>query len=201
MLQRNLPEEVKARRKSEYKEWKRRVRRLIEESKRRVDEEFGRKLCQNFSENKKLFWKEVKKVRGGALSLSPLYRYSILILPSHSSPPSIPFTHASFWLLPSLISLPSHLPYSPLLHSFHSRLPWPHIRSLISLPYHLPDSPLLHSFHPYPLPSCPPLFPFHIISLIPHYSLPFTLILFASYPPLFPFRRVPVPGCRGKGTK
>ncbi len=44
MLQRNLLEEVKARRKSEYKEWKKRVRRLIEESKRRVDEEFGRKL-------------------------------------------------------------------------------------------------------------------------------------------------------------
>ncbi len=48
MLQRNLPEEVKARRKSEYKEWNKRVRRLIEESKRRVDEEFGRKLSQNF---------------------------------------------------------------------------------------------------------------------------------------------------------
>ncbi len=55
MLQRNLPEEVKARRKSEYKDWKNRVRELIEESKRRVDEEFGRKLSQNFSENKKLF--------------------------------------------------------------------------------------------------------------------------------------------------
>ncbi len=65
MLQRNLPEEVKARRKPEYKEWKKRVRELIEESKRRVDEEFGRKLSQNFSENKKLFWKEVKKVREG----------------------------------------------------------------------------------------------------------------------------------------
>ncbi len=67
MLQRNLPEEVKGRRKSEYKEWKKRVRRLIEESKRRVDEEFGRKLSQNFSENKKLFRKEVK-VRGGERS-------------------------------------------------------------------------------------------------------------------------------------
>ncbi len=54
MLQRNSPEEVRARRKSEYKEWKKRVRRLIEESKKRVDEEFGRKLSQNFSENKKL---------------------------------------------------------------------------------------------------------------------------------------------------
>ncbi len=56
MMQRNVPEEVKARRKSEYKEWKR-VRELIEESKRRVDEEFGRKLSQNFSENKQLFWR------------------------------------------------------------------------------------------------------------------------------------------------
>ncbi len=63
-----MPEEVKARRKSEYKDWKNRVRELIEESKRRVDEEFGRKLSQNFSENKKLFWKEMKKVRGGKKS-------------------------------------------------------------------------------------------------------------------------------------
>ncbi len=52
MLQRTLPEEVKARRKSEYKEWKKKVRELIEESKRRVDEEFGRKLSRNFSENR-----------------------------------------------------------------------------------------------------------------------------------------------------
>ncbi len=33
-----------------------------------MDEEFGRKLSQNFSENKKLFWKEVKKVREGERS-------------------------------------------------------------------------------------------------------------------------------------
>ncbi len=65
MLQRNLPEKVKVRRKSEYKEWKKKVRELIEESKRRVDEEFGRKLSQNFSVNKKLFRKGEKggKVR------------------------------------------------------------------------------------------------------------------------------------------
>ncbi len=44
MLQRNLPEEVKARRKSKHKDWKKRVRELIEESKRRVNEKFGRKL-------------------------------------------------------------------------------------------------------------------------------------------------------------
>ncbi len=63
MLQRNLPEELKARRKSEYKEWKEKVRELIEEKKRRVDEEFGRKLGEIFSENNKLFLKEVKRMR------------------------------------------------------------------------------------------------------------------------------------------
>ncbi len=41
------------------------MRELVEERKRRVDEEFGRKLNENFSENKKLFWKEVRRVRGG----------------------------------------------------------------------------------------------------------------------------------------
>ncbi len=74
MLQRNLPQEMKARRKSEYKDWKKRVRELIDESKRRVDEEFGRKLSQNFSENKKLFWKEVKKARGGEKSEDVMMR-------------------------------------------------------------------------------------------------------------------------------
>ncbi len=68
-----MPEEVKARRKSEYKEWKKKVRELIGESKRRVDEEFGRKLSKNFSENKKLFWKRVEKGegrrRGGGLRM------------------------------------------------------------------------------------------------------------------------------------
>ncbi len=48
MMQTNLPEEVKARRKSEYKEWKKKGRVLTEESKRRVDEEFGRKLSDNY---------------------------------------------------------------------------------------------------------------------------------------------------------
>ncbi len=71
MLQRNLPGEVKARKKSEYKEWKK-VREWIEETKRRMDEEFGRKLSANFSENKELFWKEVKRVRGG---LTEVYKW------------------------------------------------------------------------------------------------------------------------------
>ncbi len=38
-----------------YKKWKKKVRELIDESKRRVDEEFGRNLSQDFSETKKLF--------------------------------------------------------------------------------------------------------------------------------------------------
>ncbi len=38
-----MPEEVKARRMFEYKEWEKRVRELIEKSKKRVDEEFGKK--------------------------------------------------------------------------------------------------------------------------------------------------------------
>ncbi len=74
LQQRNLPEEVKVRRKSEYKAWKKRVRKLIEESKRRVNEEFGRKLSQNFNENKKLSWKEVntKEYKGSTDSNSPV---------------------------------------------------------------------------------------------------------------------------------
>ncbi len=52
---------MKTNRKSEYKEWKKKVRELIEEIKRRVNEEFGRKLSQNLCVNKELFWNEVKK--------------------------------------------------------------------------------------------------------------------------------------------
>ncbi len=36
----------------------------------RVDEEFGRKLSEKFMENRKLFWKEVKKERGDVGSVS-----------------------------------------------------------------------------------------------------------------------------------
>ncbi len=41
------------------------VKRVVSESKRRVDEEFGRNLSEKWRECKKLFWKEVKKVREG----------------------------------------------------------------------------------------------------------------------------------------
>ncbi len=50
------------RRTNEYKSWNRKVKELVE-SKTRVDEEFGRNLSENFTEDNKLFWKEVKRER------------------------------------------------------------------------------------------------------------------------------------------
>ncbi|KAK3889840.1 hypothetical protein Pcinc_006166 [Petrolisthes cinctipes] len=63
-LQMNVSEEVKERWKREYNVCKRQVKKMVSESKRRVDEEFGKKLSEKFKENKKLFWKEVKRERG-----------------------------------------------------------------------------------------------------------------------------------------
>lgn len=40
------------------------MKKLVNESKTRMDEELGRKLSEEFSEIKKLFRKEVKKERG-----------------------------------------------------------------------------------------------------------------------------------------
>ena len=65
MLQKNVSEDIRQRRRSEYKSWNRKVKDLVNESKRKLDEEFGRKLSEKFFENKKLFWKEVKRERGG----------------------------------------------------------------------------------------------------------------------------------------
>ncbi|KAK3881607.1 hypothetical protein Pcinc_013953 [Petrolisthes cinctipes] len=63
-LQRNVSEEVRERWEREYNVCKRQVKRMVSESKRRVDEEFGWKLSEKFKENKKLFWKEVNRERG-----------------------------------------------------------------------------------------------------------------------------------------
>jgi len=68
VIEKNVPLEVKQKRKQEYKLCKRKVKQVIKESKERVDEEFGRKLSEKFHENKKLYWKEVKKERGGCKS-------------------------------------------------------------------------------------------------------------------------------------
>ena len=47
------------------------MKELVDESKMKVDEEFGRKLSEKFMDNRKLFWKEVRKERGdtGGVSL------------------------------------------------------------------------------------------------------------------------------------
>ncbi len=57
--------EVEGQKRELYLEKKRMVKRVVSESKRRVDEEFGRKLSEKWRECKKLFWKEVTKVREG----------------------------------------------------------------------------------------------------------------------------------------
>ena len=61
MLQKNISEGISERRTSEYNSWNIKVTDLVNESKRKVDEEFGRKLSETFFEDKKLFWEEVKK--------------------------------------------------------------------------------------------------------------------------------------------
>ncbi len=67
MLQ-NVPEEVRERRKREYRDSKALVKRLVRESKKRVDEDFSMKLSAEYEENKKLFWREVRKEVGGRKS-------------------------------------------------------------------------------------------------------------------------------------
>ena len=68
VIEKNVPVEVKRKRKQEYKLCKGKVKQVIKESKEKVDDEFGRKLSEKFNENKKLYWKEVKKERGGCKS-------------------------------------------------------------------------------------------------------------------------------------
>ncbi len=50
-----MSEETNEWRRTEYKAWKMKVKELVNESKRRVDEEFGRKLREKFKDNRKLF--------------------------------------------------------------------------------------------------------------------------------------------------
>ncbi len=69
MLQRNVSEEVSVRR-GEYRAWKKKVKELMDESKKRADEEFGRKLNEKFKDNRKLFWKEVKRENGDVEGVS-----------------------------------------------------------------------------------------------------------------------------------
>ena len=48
-----------------YREEKRYVKRCIIQSKKKVNEQFGRKINEDVNGNRKLFWKEVSNVKGG----------------------------------------------------------------------------------------------------------------------------------------
>ncbi len=63
MLQRNVLAEVRQQQKREYRDSMALVKRLVRESKERVDEDFGRQLSAEYMENKKLFWREVRPYR------------------------------------------------------------------------------------------------------------------------------------------
>ena len=47
------------------REEKRRVKRCIYQSKKKINEQFGRKMDEDMNGNRKLFWKEVSNVKGG----------------------------------------------------------------------------------------------------------------------------------------
>ena len=44
---------------------KRRVKRCIYRSKKKVNEQFGRKMNEDENRNRKLFWKEMNNAKGG----------------------------------------------------------------------------------------------------------------------------------------
>ena len=50
-----------------YKEEKRKIKRCIYQSKKELNEQFGRKMNQSVNGNRKLFWKEMVKKNEGKL--------------------------------------------------------------------------------------------------------------------------------------
>ena len=50
-----------------YKEEKRKVKRCINQIRKEVNEQFGRKMHKDIYGNRKLFWKEVEWEKGGEL--------------------------------------------------------------------------------------------------------------------------------------
>ena len=48
-----------------YREKRNEVKRKVKEAKRRADWRWGQKIGENFEQNKKMFWKEVKRLRKG----------------------------------------------------------------------------------------------------------------------------------------
>ena len=61
-----------------YKEEKqniKRIKRCIYQSKKKVNEQFERKMNQDVNGNRKLFWKEVSKVNGGKVESCSRIKY------------------------------------------------------------------------------------------------------------------------------
>ena len=63
--EKNVSEEIRRDRECRYRNCKSRTKRIVEDSKLRASDEWGWKLCRCFKENKKLYYKEVRKMRGG----------------------------------------------------------------------------------------------------------------------------------------
>ncbi|MEL7177812.1 MAG: reverse transcriptase domain-containing protein [Pseudomonadota bacterium] len=61
----NVPEYVKRERESEYKELKKKAKKEVNKARKKKDEEFGTKMGRTFKEDRKMFFEEVRKVRGG----------------------------------------------------------------------------------------------------------------------------------------
>ena len=60
-------EEVKERCIEVYREEKKNVKRCIYQSRKRISDQFGRKMNKDVNGNMKLFWKEVSNAKGGEL--------------------------------------------------------------------------------------------------------------------------------------
>ena len=58
-------EETKERCMEAYREEKKKVKRCIIQSKKKVNEQFGRMMNEDMNGNRKLFWKLVSNVKGG----------------------------------------------------------------------------------------------------------------------------------------
>lgn len=64
MLQKNIPRETRDARKEEYKNLKQRVKRAIQDAKRKTDEAYGRKISEQFLNDRKAYYRAVKEARG-----------------------------------------------------------------------------------------------------------------------------------------
>lgn len=63
-LQKNVPHEEKERRKREYMKQKAEIKMMVREAKKKKDEDLGKKLSSEFATNRKLYHKEIKRIRG-----------------------------------------------------------------------------------------------------------------------------------------